>query len=301
MEVKKYSEWRDTNITMHMILQMMGKTMLNKMYPQPEWNQSLLNITSEGFTTGLINDHEFSFEVRLNLQSGNVTATCTSGATAGFALRNNTSVAEYYNDYMEMLKNIGHPVEIYPIPQEVFFTTPFNEQTNKVDFDKNSALNHFQLCVLVRNALLDFAAKYRGKKILPAMFWGTFDLTTVLFSGDEKPFPGEGIIEKVAFNEQFVEFGFWPGDEKVDDPALFILAYPFLEKDISDLPIVPKEAYYSPELAEYFLPLADAFKYDNPGKVIADFCERAFLNIAEVENWKNKDWLLEPFKMEDFK
>lgn len=300
-KLQKYSDWRDTNITMHMILQMMGKTKLEKMSPQPEWNQSLLNITAVGFTTGLINDHGYSFEVQLNLHEGSVKAICTSGKTAKFLLRDNASVADYYEDYLKILDSIGHPVKIYPVPQEVFFTTPFNEQTNKIDFDRRSALNYFEICVLVRNALLDFASAYRGKKILPALFWGTFDMTTVLFAGDEKPFTGEGIVEKVAFNEQFVEFGFWPGDENVDEPSLFILAYPFLEKDISNLPIEPKEAYYSPEKAEYFLTLEDILKYDDPSKVIVEFCTKALLNIAEVENWPNKEWLLTPFDIEKFK
>lgn len=301
MKVLKYGEWKDTATTVHMILQMMGKTKLNKMNPQPEWNQSLLYINSEGFTTGLINNNNNSFEIKLNLHKGSVEATCTSGLSASFMLRDNTSISEYYSDYLKILETINHNVTIYPVPQEVHFTTPFPELVEKTNYDNKAALDYFKSCIFVRNALLKFASEYRGKKILPAMFWGTFDMTTVLFSGKEIPFPGEGIIEKVAFNEQFVEFGYWPGDPYVEDPSLFILAYPFIEKDLAHLPIEPKEAYYLQEKAEYFLSLKDVFKYDNPEEVIVKFCEQAFINITNEEKWDNKDWLLEPFNIKEFK
>ncbi len=301
MKLQSYKDWRDTNITLHMITQMMGKTKLSKMSPEPEWNHSLLFVDSRGFTTGLINDINHSFEVKLNLHDGIVEAICTSGAYDSFELRNNTSVSEYYENYLSILKNIGHPIKIYPVPQEVFFDTPFNQQNNKVDFDKESALNYFKISILIRNALLSFASEYKGKKILPALFWGTFDLTTVLFSGEERPFSGEGIIEKVAFNEQFVEFGYWPGDESGSEPSLFVLAYPFIEKDLSHLTVEPKEAYYSQKQAEYFLRLEDILKYDNPEEIIKDFCKTTFLAIAKEEKWENTDWLLEPFNINKFK
>ena len=297
MKIINYSEWEDTNITFHMLMQMMGKTKLEKMPKQPEWNQSLLYITDEGFTTGLIPDGINSFEIKISFINGLVEAKCTSGLKAGFNLGEEISVAIVYDKYLKMLDHIKHSVSLNPVPQEVFFTTPFNEQNDIVQMDYNSSRTYFRNCLLARNSLLKFASSFRGKKILPAMFWGTFDLTTVLFSGVEKPFPGKGVIEEVAFNEQFVEFGFWPGDRNVDESMFFILPYPFLEQEMDTTNVTPKEAIYSAEKAEYFLSLKDALKYDNPDEVIADFCKTAFEEIIKKENWSDVEWLLKDTPM----
>ena len=112
--------------------------------------------------------------------------------------------------------------------------------------------------------LSGFAAPFRGKKIPPSLFWGTFDMTTVLFSGKPCPFERTAsIVERVAFDEQFVEFGFWPGDDATNDPSFFVLAYPFIEKGSSSDANVD-EAFFDVENSEYFLRLKDALRYDDP-------------------------------------
>ena len=82
-----------------MIAQMMGKVKLVRMPAQPEWGHVVLHLTPQGLTTGLIPHGERSFAIALNLDTSTVFAQTISGDTAGFSLRNNTSVSEYYNDF----------------------------------------------------------------------------------------------------------------------------------------------------------------------------------------------------------
>ncbi len=294
MKIVKYSEWAETHHTVHMLLQMMGKVKLARTPAEPEWGHVVLQPIAQGFSTGLIPNGEKSFDILINFGCSLVYAHCLDGSTAGFPLLDNLSVADYYRDFKRMLQDIGAETDINPTPQEVGCTIPFHQQTQKRKFDHDSALEYFRSSVFVRNALLEFAAPYRGKKILPSLFWGSFDITTVLFSGEHMPFPGEGVIEKVAFDEKFVEFGFWPGDETVDEPSLFVLPYPFTETDYSGAKIRPKEAFFSPEKKEFFLPLADVLRHANPQQVIKNFCKDTFEITAGTEDWKHIEWLTKP-------
>lgn len=167
MRINQYSQWRESQITLHMILQMMGKTKLNKAPPQPEWGHSLLYMTARGFSTGLLPGDGFNFDVSIDLLEGTVEARCSSGRKAGFRLRDQSSVADYYKDYLSMLHYIGHEMRINPVPQEFFFKTPFDDQAEKVDFDKIRMRDYFESCVLVYNGLTRFASGYRGKKCYP--------------------------------------------------------------------------------------------------------------------------------------
>ncbi|MCL2492153.1 MAG: DUF5996 family protein [Coriobacteriia bacterium] len=294
METIGYGKWRETADTLHMIAQMMGKVKLEKMSPQPEWNHSLLYITARGFSTGLVPDRPDSFEILLDLIDGRVIVNSTSGKKVSFELREGGSVADYYADLMAALDYIGHPVKINEVPQEYYSSTPFSKQTHHVYFNSLDALNHFKVCTLARNALLQFSAPFRGKKILPSLFWGSFDLSTVLFSGVEKAFPGKSIIEQSAFDEQFVEFGFWAGDPTSDEPSFYAMAYPFMQGKLNMDAFKVKTATYSPEKAECFLMLKDVLATDDPHETIVEFCQDAFAAITDKEEWKRMAWFTKP-------
>ncbi|MCL1939726.1 MAG: DUF5996 family protein [Desulfovibrionaceae bacterium] len=296
MKVFKYSEWSETAKTLHMILQMIGKVKLSLMPAQPEWRQVLLYPTARGFTSGLMPDGDVSVDISVDLLSSMVEARSIDGKSAGFPLRNGASVSEYHGEFMRMLENVSCRATIFTVPQEVEYTTPFEEQTQKRDYDVEAVKAYFENSVLAYRALLGFAAPYRGKKTLPGLFWGTFDVTTVLFSGLEKPFSGSGKIEKVAFAEQLVEFGFWPGGPEVDDPSFFVLPYPFVERDLGGAgTLSPKEAFYNTAGSQFRLTLKDALRYDNPEAVIRQFCTDAFRIVTKEEKWANLEWLTKPF------
>lgn len=292
-----YSRWADTARTMHMLLQMLGKVKLRRNAPQPEWNHALLYPTPSGFTTGLVPHDGYGFAVTMDIAAGRVDALCTSGRSSGFSLTGTHSVSELYARFGRMLEGIGHATPINAEPQEMPTKTPFGEQTGRHAWDGDAARAYFQNALFAHRALGQFAAPYRGKKISPSLFWGTFDMTTVLFSGVEKPFGGSGLIERVAFDEQFVEFGFWPGDDAVDDPSFFALPYPFLEKDLSGEAVRPAAAWYSPEKKEYFLKLKDIASEKDPAAVLNDFLWDAFHAVTRAEGWPNLSWLTKPLAL----
>ncbi|QOS69880.1 hypothetical protein GS424_008605 [Eggerthella guodeyinii] len=294
MSVLTYQDWRDTCNTEHMLLQMMGKVKLESMDPQPEWKQVVLDADADGFTTGLIPAGADGFEIRLSIADAEMRAETTAGDRARFPIRGRASVSELYSRFNAMLENVGHPVAINPIPQEMYTDVPFDRQDSAHEFDEKAAQRSFRQFLFARGALSGFAAPFRGKKIPPSLFWGTFDLTTVLFSGKPCPFERTAsLVERVAFDEQFVECGFWPGDDAVNDPSFFVLAYPFLEEGSSDDADV-QEAFYDAQNAEYFLRLEDVLRYDDPEAAVRRFCSSAFDSIMRRQGWERRDWFTEP-------
>ncbi len=298
MKILKYSEWKDTALAIHQISQMLGKTKLAWQEPQPEWNHSLLQISANGFTTGLISNGENSFEVRICLKKGRVEALNINGKVSSFSFESGKSVAEYYKMYKEMLADVMCQTQICTKPMEMSITTPFEDNHDILHYDESCAMDFHKMMGFAYEQELNFVSFFRGKKMLPTFFWGTFDMSTVLFSGKAEPFPYQGYIEKAAFDEQMIEFGFWPGDDEVDEPAFFILPYPFITKDLSDTPIQPDKAYYSKEKAEYFLTLKDAFSYDDPAKAVQDFFKSAYDIIKVEEKWNNTEWFEQTLTIE---
>lgn len=288
-----YDQWSETAYTLHMIAQMMGKVKLVRMPAQPEWGHVVLELTPQGLTTGLIPNGEKSFAVSLNLDTSTVFAQTVSGDMAGFSLRNNTSVSEYYNDFKKMLGTLMCDTFINEVPQEMGTKIPFYDDTQKHDYDGCAAKDFFQMYVFAHNALLDFVSPFRGKKILPSFFWGTFDVSTVLFSGKPSPFPGSGVIEENGFDEQFIELGFWAGDDSLASPSFFIMPYPFIKDDMSG-GVKPDKAVWSPQKMEYFLSLDDALSYPEPEKAIREFFENAFEQVTKHEKWDCVEWFTQP-------
>ncbi|MDR2869020.1 MAG: DUF5996 family protein [Deferribacteraceae bacterium] len=293
MNVLKYSEWRETALTLHLILQMLGKVKLERMQPQPEWNHALLQLTPYGFTTGLIPNGDKSFSISVSIRESRVITTGLDGYQSSFALDTYKSTDEYFAAFNRML-DLPCKTEINTMPQEMSVRTPFEKHTEPRVYSCEAAMDFFRMCVFAHNVEMKFTAGFRGKKILPTMFWGTFDVSSVLFSGKPAPFPGKGVIEEAAFDEQMIEFGFWPGDNVVDEPSFFILPYPFIKADLSAAPIRPSKAWFSKEKMEYFITLRDIMSYPSPEDALYEFFLSGFEIITKHEQWANLDWFCKP-------
>ena len=297
MDIVKYSEWSDTAETLQLISQMLGKVKLQRVHAQPSWGHVLLELTPNGFTTGMIPNGDKNFTLTMDVRNNQVIAETSLGEKALFELRSGVSISEYYSEFNEMLAAIICHTKINTTPQEMVLKTPFEDDLKKRTYEPDKAYNFFEMCLFAYNGLSKFIAPFRNRKIGPALFWGTFDVSTAIFTGEEKPFPGNTVIERSAFDEQMLEFGFWPGDSNYEVPSFFILPYPFLAEDLGKEPIQPEKAFYSAEKAEFFLSLEDLFSYKEPEKVFQDFLNSGFQIITKHEKWKNVEWFTKPLLM----
>jgi len=291
LNIRTYDQWEDTALVLQQVSQMMGKIKLAYLEPQPQWGHILLDLTANGFSTGLVPNGslgEASFSIELSARDGWVRATRIDGRESGFGLRPDTSISTYYREFMQMLDDVMCGTEICTIPQEMPITTPFEDNHRPHDFDTAAALDFFGLCAFAHQGIYRFLAPFRYKKFLPHFFWGTFDTTGALFSGREAPWPYKGFIEAGAFDEQLIEFGFWPGDTAATDPSFFVLPYPFVTRDYSGFPLNPKGAVFSHEKSEFFLPMKDLFACGDPASGLQEFFTTCYGLLVEDEKWPGR-------------
>jgi hypothetical protein len=129
--------------------------------------------------------------------------------------------------------------------------------------------------------------------VKPGLVWVTFDVSSLIVYGKSEPFPEDKVIEKAAFDEHMVEFGFWLGDESVDMPTFFILPYPFQYNELGTERLKPQDAYYDAGKSEFFLSL------ENVGETrdVQAFFRTSFDILSEQLGWEGCDHYFMPLDM----
>ena len=129
----------------------------------------------------------------------------------------------------------------------------------------------------------------------PAYYFGTMDLTGIVYSCESAPFGMNKPISDHAFDERYFECGFWPGDVNYPRPAFYGLPYPFIS-DIkgNDHLIRPAMAIFKPEKKEFFLTLEDALAYDDPFDAVHQFLQSSFDIMQKVRPWQHLNWITTP-------
>lgn len=67
MHIPLHSEWHDTKLTLHLILQLLGKIKLKLAPPELQWGHVSLPLTVQGFTTGLLFEGERALQIDVDL------------------------------------------------------------------------------------------------------------------------------------------------------------------------------------------------------------------------------------------
>jgi hypothetical protein len=102
--------------------------------------------------------------------------------------------------------------------------------------------------------LAEFRAPFRGRKTPVNAWWGSFDLSTNLFSGEPADPPSDDFIMRNSMDAQEVAIGWWPGDPRSGNAAYYGYAHPPTEAfKASDL----SPAQWHDELGLYLLETDD--------------------------------------------
>lgn len=112
-------------------------------------------------------------------------------------------------------------------------------------------------------------------------------------------FPDDSkIIERAAFDEHMIEFGFWLGDDNFEYPTFFILPYPFVdsvELEVDDT--FPPGSYFSSKMAEYLYEIKDNINDVKTSQVI-EFMSASNKKAMEYLQWENTNHFFKELKME---
>ncbi|WP_079475047.1 DUF5996 family protein [Marinococcus halophilus] len=287
-----FKEWKDTKLTLQLLSQILGKIRLETAPQEPQWAHVMLEITPNGFSTGMLIQDGKAFELEIDTRNSRLLAVVEDTVEAT-KLEDGTPIQTYYEWIFSCLHQAGIHVRIYPKPQEMPVTVWLSEDQVHKRYDAEKAMKGLKMMQAAYQEELAFIGPLRGRKIKPGLFWGTFDVSTLIVENIPEPFPEEKTIEKAAFDEQFIELGFWPGDDNTDHPSFFVLPYPFQEKDLNSPAIEPKEAYYDPQASEYFLPLTDSFA----GSTVQQFFRTTFAFLHAELGWKDPEYFYRPLLM----
>ena len=289
MKIINRSEWKDTNDTLHHLVQMIGKVKLASTPVQPEWANVPLEVYPYGFRTGLLYKDGINFEILLDFYKSEISICDNRGNSKFFIIKDKTSVSGIYAEFTELLNFLGLKIAINTIPQEMNTKIRFEDNINEITYDHESAKNAFEMILYAYHELNVFISPFRSKKVMPKFYWGTFDLGTTIFSGIPAPYETSDIIARIGFDEQMIEFGY-AFDDTIDGfPYLYILIYPIKTAEYENTK-PDGSGYFSKEKSEFFLPLKPVFETENPSEEIQKFLTSSFKIICHNEKWPNLDW-----------
>lgn len=284
-----YEEWKDTLDTLHMWMQVIGKVKL-ALYPFiNQWWHVAFHVTSSGMRTGPIPYQDEAFEIIFDFINHKLYIHKSDNHNKTMLLEPRT-VAEFYNTFIKLLKEINISVNIDTLPTEFADPIAFEKDTFHSSYNKEYVYKWWRIMLHLNSIFEKFRSDFKGKSSPVHFFWGSFDLNSTRFSGRPAPPPGYGgKIMEFAENEENFSFGFWPGDGRFPFPAFYAYLYP-APNGIESAKIKPEGALFDTKLSEFILPYAEVINSSSPETLIMEFLQSTYYESAKLAGWDIKSF-----------
>ncbi|HEY4660817.1 MAG TPA: DUF5996 family protein [Terriglobales bacterium] len=276
--------WNDTRATLHMWTQIVGKVRLALTPLINHWWNVPLYVTARGLTTSLIPYGERSFELRFDFLKHQLVLETSDGALKALPLTAK-SVADFYQEFMAMLRAQDINVKIWRMPVEIPNPIAFDQDRVHASYDPESVEKFWRILVSVDAIFNQFRSRFIGKSSPVHFFWGSFDLAVTRFSGRRAPErPGADKMTQEAYSHEVSSVGFWPGASGMSDAAFYSYAAPE-PNGFKQAPAQPDAAAYNGSLGEFLLPYEDVRKAESPSKSLLQFCQSTYETAASLGKW----------------
>jgi hypothetical protein len=280
----RLAEWQDTHDTLHMWMQIVGKTRLALAPRENHWWHVPLYVSARGLVTSPIPYRSRTFDVEFDFIAHQLVVRTSDGATRSIALRPQ-AVADFYREYMGALDTLGLAVKIWPVPVEVEAPTPFLEDRRHASYDAEFAQRFFHTLLHANRVLTRFKGRFLGKTSPVHFFWGAFDLALTRFSGRRAPeSQNTDALMREAMSHEEISFGFWPGSGPIAEPAFYAYVRPE-PKDLPERSITPTTAFYSRELVDFILPYESVRTLSSPDDAVLEFFQSVYDAGADLARW----------------
>jgi len=283
------AEWRETHDTLHMWMQMVGKTRLALAPMTNHWWQVTLYLTARGLTTSPMPRGERTVEIELDFLDHALSVRASDGATRSMPLAPR-SVADFHREYRSLLDSLGLDVKIWPVPVEMPDAVPFAQDLSHASYDAGAAQRCFRVLAQADRLLKEFRGRFLGKCSPVHFWWGGFDLSCTRFSGRPAPPHPGGIpnlpdrVTREAYSHECISAGWWPGSGLLREPAFY--AYAYAEpRGLAEAAIRPREAYYHRELREFILPYESVRSAARPDEMVLAFLQSTYEAAAKLLGW----------------
>ena len=285
-----YAAWKETRDTLHLWTQVVGKVRLALTpWLNHSWHVTLY-VTARGLTTSPITGGGVSFQIDFDFID-RVLWVRTSGGHFRQLMLRPMSVAEFYEDLMIALRELGIEVRIMTMPCEIADCIPFEQDTMHASYDAEYVNRFWCVLLSASEVFARFRTAFLGKASPVHFFWGSFDLAVTRFSGRPAPRHPGGVphladaVAQEAYSHEVSSAGFWPGGGgPIDYAAFYSYAYPAPE-GFSAARVLPKEAFFSKELGEFLLPYDAVRTARDPDAVLMDFLQSTYAAAADLAKW----------------
>ena len=288
-----HAAWKDTRDTLHLWTQVVGKVRLTLTpWLNHSWHVALY-VTTRGLTTSPIPRDGGSFQIDLDFIDHVLWVRTSEGHFRQIMLRP-TSVAEFYEDLMIALRELGIESHITTMPCEVTDCIPFEEDTVHAAYDADYANRFWRILLSASQVFAHFRTGFLGKTSPVHFFWGSFDLAVTRFSGRLAPRHPGGIphladaVAQEAYSHEVSSAGFWPGGGgPIDYAAFYSYAYPAPD-GFSAAKVRPAAAFFSKELGEFLLPYDSVRTARDPEAALMEFLQSTYAAAADLAKWDRR-------------
>lgn len=284
-------EWQDTQVGLHLRMQIVGKTRLALAPMQNHWWQVALYVTARGLGTSPMPYDGASLEIDFDFLDHVLVFRTSHGAVESLPLRPQP-VAEFFRDYKAMLGKLDVDAHLWPMPQEMDQPVLFTQDRGHAAYDRDAVQRCFQVLTQVDRVLKAFRGRFLGKSSPSHFWWGGFDMACTRFSGRPAPRHPGGIphladfVTREAYSHECISGGWWPGTPggPVDDAAFYAYAYPE-PPGCATAPIGPPKARYDGTMREWILPHADLVRSDDPDGLALEFLQNTYDVASRLGSW----------------
>jgi uncharacterized protein DUF5996 len=288
-------EWRETYATLHRWTQIVGKTRLALAPMQNHWWQVVLYLTSRGLGTSPMPTADRALEIEFDFIDHQLVARTSDGESRTLALASR-SVADFYDEYMAMLRSLGVEARIRPVPVELADVLPFADDRVHATYDGDAAQRCWRALLAADRVLKEFRGRFIGKSSPSHFFWGSFDLACTRFSGRRAPPHPGGVpncpdwVTREAYSHECISSGWWPGSpgSPVAEAAFYAYAYP----EPAGCPtarIRPEGASYNVAMREWILPYESVRTAKDPHAALMEFLQSTYEAAATLGGWNRAE------------
>jgi hypothetical protein len=267
-----------------MCTQVVGKVKLTLTPFLNEWWNVAFSVTARGLTSGPVPFGQKVFQVDFDFVDHHVAIHTSEGLSIRLPLVARP-VADFYLDFMQALASLDVHVRINTRPVEVDDGIPFEADRQHAAYDPAFVNRWWRVMLGISRVMERYRTAFVGKSSPVLFWWGSFDLATTRYSG--RPAPARAWPTRwmaLAADQEDALAGFWPGNERLPEPAL--VAYTAPEPPgCRTAAIHPDAAFFHPELAEFVLPYASVRYADDPEQTILDFYNSAYEIGVTLAGW----------------
>ncbi len=280
----KWEQWKDTAETLHMLMQIVGKTRVALTPIQNHWWNVPFYVTARGLSTSAMPLSKARLlDIEFDFISHEIVFRCSSGQIERIGLRPQT-VAAFFARYLATLASLGVKIHIDPMPVELKEPVRFDQDTAHKSYDPDAALRFWQTLSRTDTLFKRFSTNFYGKISPVHFFWGSFDLAVTRFNGRRAPArPESDLIQKEAYSHECISAGFWPGNGGYGKAAFYCYAAP-VPDGLSEA-ILTSQGSFNKGLGEFLLDYDDVRKSPDPAQTVLDFLEGTYSAAADLAKW----------------